>query len=246
MKAGKWGKKAAPEQAKLGGACGDGRAPFFFAVRLSVMSVLSDEARSLWREVLRVHSEWPRTASFRAQLREAHGQSATPAENLTGARTRDASESAAFQRDPKEIRKAAPGGPKVDPGAARFTGRDTAGDTRPSRRSGEPRQSARAKAARNERRRRQQQVPRQKRQSSHAAKCRGAWAETSTYVLSKTEIRRRRQRRRIDETHTPSLPDSAFSTEKSVRNAISQRAKTSRALAQPSDGTSGALRRSEK
>ena len=59
MKAGKWGKKAAPEQAKLGGACGDGRAPFFFAVCLSVMSVLSDEARSLWREVLRVHSEWP-------------------------------------------------------------------------------------------------------------------------------------------------------------------------------------------
>ena len=118
--------------------------------------------------------------------------------------------------------------------------------TRPSRRSGEPRQSARAKAARNERRRRQQQAPRQKRQSSHAAKCRGAWAETSTYVLSKTEIRRRRQRRRIDETHTPSLLDSAFFTEKSVRNAISQRAKTSRALAQPSDGTSGALRRSEK
>ena len=66
--------------------------------------------------------------NFRLQLREAHGQSAAPAENLTGARTRDASEGAMFQRGPKEIRKAAPEGPKVDPSTVCFAGPDTAGD----------------------------------------------------------------------------------------------------------------------
>ena len=89
------------------------------------MSVANGESRCFADDV---NSECSRTTNFRLQLREAHGQSAAPAENITGVRTRDASEGATFQRDPKEIRNAAPECPKVNPGSVYFRDHDTAGN----------------------------------------------------------------------------------------------------------------------
>ena len=89
------------------------------------MSVANGESRCFADDL---NSECSRTTNFRLQLREAHGQSAAPAENITGVQTRDASEGAAFQRDPKEIRNAAPECPKVNPGSVYFRDHDTAGN----------------------------------------------------------------------------------------------------------------------
>ena len=116
-----------PIQSKPGRCCGKGRAFLFsfLGVCLSVMSVANDESRCVTDDV---NSECSRSINFRHQLREAHGLSAAPAENLSGVRTRDSSEGATFPGGPKEIRNAAPECTKVDPSSAYFRDHDTAGD----------------------------------------------------------------------------------------------------------------------